>query len=186
MILVVDGNRLPVSHDPTTPNSRLSSWILSIRGSAVAAVFSSFILFEGNLPELALSAIPISALFFAYVSFTPRTAGGRWHPPSIDFVSALLPLSIRVAVILIPILCFESEVFGRPQSLLLALSVGVLRALSWFFVVQTVGSQFCRRSLGVVSRRLTSTPGPIHQLACCSRNINLRYSCCSRSIHRNS
>lgn len=97
-----------------------------------------------SLPDLdvygyALSAIPVVALLVIYITLTPRTDGGSRLLPYVDIERAICPLAIRVAILLLIILNIKTISFGFPRAeILTTMSLGMAKALNWYFVIQTV------------------------------------------------
>ena len=128
----------PPSPSPRTSHSGAGPWANTVWGATITALLASLVLSDGNLPELALSAVPATAGLLAYISFTPRPVDGGRFLPFVDFTEATLQFSMRMTAILAPALCLELVLFGSPGDLMQALLSGLARALSWYFIAQTV------------------------------------------------
>lgn len=89
----------------------------------------------------ALSLVPVAALLAVYIALEPRPRlSNKYYRfiPSFDLEDALLPLSIRVALVLVTVLGLETRALGYPVSSAYTLVVALTKALSWYFAIQTV------------------------------------------------
>ncbi|KAI8631685.1 glycosyltransferase family 90 protein [Xylariaceae sp. FL1651] len=107
--------------------------------TALIAIFAIVALSEWDFSGYAMSAIPVAALFVAYTLLTPRTDKRSHWLQSLDFESAIRPLSLHVVAITTFILGVELILFGFSNSnIMLTLTLGLAKALTWYYTFQVV------------------------------------------------
>lgn len=122
-----------------------SPWFFSplvntVWGTTLASSFAALTLSDWDIEGHALSTIPVAALLVVYVALIPRTEDTHFLP-RIDIEEAIVPLSLRVVVILAAALGMQTAAFGLPSNgIILTLSLGLAKALSWYFTTQMVCS----------------------------------------------
>lgn len=84
------------------------------------------------------SLIPLAALFAVYVCLLPGDADDRQNDP-LNIEESIEPLSLRVVVGLIVALVLYSAAYSAPRpEITSTLLLGLTKALSWHFMIQTV------------------------------------------------
>jgi hypothetical protein len=113
----------------------------------LTALFCTLILSNGDCKGLVLSSIAVVAQFIVYSAFLPRTSESLRLIPYIgSFDETLGPLSWRTLVILSITTCIHTSAFGfSGVHVLSTLSLGAGKALSWYFIAQTVREYLSRR-----------------------------------------
>lgn len=161
-----------------------SSLVNTATGAALATAVALFTTVSGwNLgKEFVLSTIPAAALLVVYVALIPRgstTDSPRFFPRINNVEEDITPLSRRVVVVLVVALGAQGVAFGLPTSTKITptLFLGSVKALSWYFTIQTVCShlppsshtsdithRFSRHDtpLGVPPRRWRHSPSCLH------------------------
>ncbi|SPQ27219.1 a9b004c4-81da-411f-a4bf-bc72ac1d63e1 [Thermothielavioides terrestris] len=120
--------------------SLISSLFHTVRGTALIALLAVIAQPGWTFRQLALSALPVAALFLVYAALIPRTTTGlRFVPSVLDLDEAIGPLSNRVMAILATVLAVQIIGFGVPRTsfVLLAMLLGLAKAFTWHFTIQT-------------------------------------------------
>ncbi|KAK3899729.1 hypothetical protein C8A05DRAFT_17880 [Staphylotrichum tortipilum] len=125
----------PAKAEPSIP------WALANTawGTALVALISVLAQSGWDAGMLILSILPAAALLAVYAAFIPRTvAGPRWLP-QIDVEEDLGSLSSHVALLSVAALGFQTWLFGFPGVgfVVPALLLGLTKACSWYFTIQT-------------------------------------------------
>ena len=122
------------------------SWFFSplantVWGTTLAASFASLTLSNWGLRGSAPSTVPVAALLLVYVALLPRTITSSRFLPLVNIEDAIIPLSSRVVVVLVVALGMQTVAFGFTRSEITpTLSLGLAKALSWYFMTRTVCS----------------------------------------------
>ncbi|RBQ71330.1 hypothetical protein FVER14953_00149 [Fusarium verticillioides] len=123
-----------ISSDPV-PTSPLIS---TIKGTTLVAVLSAFSLSNGDLFGSLASIILVASLFIVYSIFSPDFKVRILSLSSVDIETNIKAIAGRTMVLLLVAAAFQTLVLGPPNSnVILVLFTGLVKALSWFFVVQT-------------------------------------------------
>ncbi len=117
-------------------------WALAntVWGAAPVALISVLAQSDWDAGMLILSILPTAALLAVYAALIPRTvAGPRWLP-QIDVEEDLVPLSSHIALLSVVALGIQTCLFGFPgiDFVVPALLLGLAKAFSWYFTMQTV------------------------------------------------
>lgn len=116
-----------------------STLVNTLSGTAFVAFVAILAVSEGKFMESVISSIPVAALLVVYAALTPRTTENPQLLPRIDIEEDIVPLSSRVVVVLVVILGAQTVAFGLPSNVIMStLQSGVVRAISWYFTIQTV------------------------------------------------
>lgn len=108
-------------------------------GAALPALFSVLTLLNWNFRESPLSIIPAFALLLVYTIFLPRPAKTFSLLPPVTLESAIRPLSVQLLIVMIISILVRNFHYGSLQSGFGAmLSLGLAKALSWYFINKTV------------------------------------------------
>jgi len=108
-------------------------------GLTLAATFLSLTLSDWSLWACAFSALPAAALLIAYVAFIPKSSEDDDFFPYVNIEEAVVHLSLRVLFLLAIVLGIQTFVFGLYiNNLIVTLSLGMTKALSWYFIIKTV------------------------------------------------
>jgi hypothetical protein len=113
----------------------------TVWGTTLVALVAVFAQSDWDIGMLALSILPVAALLVAYLALIPRTdEEGHRFLPHIDIEEDGVPLSLRVAVLLLAALGVQTFAFGLPSPSLVipAFSSGLAKGLCWYFTIQIV------------------------------------------------
>ncbi|KAI9932284.1 hypothetical protein ASPWEDRAFT_154177 [Aspergillus wentii DTO 134E9] len=142
-------------------DSRFSLCVNTVWGTALAASLFTVILSDWDLPGCLLSAVPVAALLVAYVILTPRTDRSILFFPPFDIGDAVLPLSLCVVGVFLIVLCVETVNFGFPQGKALpTLTLGLVKALTWYYTIQTARQSSWRTATALGTFSIISTRNP--------------------------
>lgn len=144
LLLVADRKLRPDA--PRQEWERLSSLANTAWGTSLVALVASLALVYWSARELALLALPVAALLVVYTALIPRTiAGPRILPHIPDLEKAILPLSARLIPMLAMVLGVQAFEFGVSSIDLgiPAFLLGLVKALSWYFTIQSVSVCLC-------------------------------------------
>ncbi|KPM42758.1 hypothetical protein AK830_g3823 [Neonectria ditissima] len=146
-----------------------SSWFSStlvntVWGTALAASFAALTLFNWSLRGSALSTVPVAASLVVYSAFLPRIAKSPRFIPQIDIEDAIAPLSFRVVMVLMVVLCARTMSFGFPQNNVMSTSsLGMAKALAWFYTARTAEYSSWSTATVIGTFGITSTRNPFAQ-----------------------
>ena len=105
------------------------------------ASFAIITVSDWDLRRYAISIFPVAALLVGYITLTPRADKSTSLFPSFDIEYATRPLSLRVVILMLIILGIETIKSDLASSNAIAtLTLGLAKALTWYFIVQTVCS----------------------------------------------
>jgi hypothetical protein len=138
LLLAADRKLRP---DVQRPESGLLALANTAWGTASVALVAILALVYWSALELALLTLPVAALLLVYTALIPRTtAGPRFLPCIPDLEEAILPLSARLVPILAGVLGAQAFAFGFSSIVLgiPAFLLGSVKAVSWYFMIQTV------------------------------------------------
>lgn len=111
----------------------------TVFGTSLTALFAIFAASDWDLRDFALSTIPLVALLLVYVAFIPRTKERTRYLARVNLEEDIFRLSMVVAITLAAILSIQAVAFGLPtKNVTHTLVIGLAKALSWFFTIQTV------------------------------------------------
>ncbi|KAK2855667.1 hypothetical protein FQN49_004965 [Arthroderma sp. PD_2] len=153
----------------TRTSAESESWLFSplantVWGTSLAASIFIFVLSDWDFKGHALSAIPVLTLLGVYVTFMPKTDKSSRYLPSVDIEDAVRPLSLRVVLLLLIALGVEIATFGFPTGgILVTLILGQTKALSWYFIIQTVRSSSWCTAAATGTFSIISTLNPFIQ-----------------------
>jgi hypothetical protein len=121
-----------------------SAWFLSPLGwgMTLSALLATFTLSNGNIRGASLSTVAVAGQLLVYLAFLPRSSTSlRLLPLINDIEEAIIPLSWRAVSVLTVALGAQTMVFGFTSGKVVpTLLLGLAKALSWYFIVQTVRS----------------------------------------------
>ena len=138
LLLAADRKLRP---DAQRSESELSALANTVWGTALVALVATLALVYWSALELALLTLPIAALLLVYTALIPPGITGSRLLPSIpDLEDAILPLSARLVPILAGVLGVQAFTFGFSSIDLgiPAFLLGLVKAFSWYFTLQTV------------------------------------------------
>lgn len=116
-----------------------SPFVNTLWGTALAASFAIVTISDWDLRRYAISIVPVAALLVGYITITPRADKSTSLFPPFDIEHANRPLSLRVVVAMLTILGIGAVKSDLPRSDAVAtLMLGLAKALTWYFIVQTV------------------------------------------------
>lgn len=126
-----------------------SSWLFyplanTLWGSVLVAVLFIITLSDWDFRGHALSALPVLALFGAYLTFMPKSDRKKKASllPDANIEDVVLPVSLRVVPLLLVSLGVEVALFGWPSGGVLAtLILGFAKSLSWYSIIKAVCSR---------------------------------------------
>ncbi|KAL7930755.1 glycosyltransferase family 90 protein [Trichoderma chlorosporum] len=105
-------------------------------GAIVAASFGVLTFSNWSIRAFLLSIIPTAFLFTVYTALLPRNRTSTILP-SVNLEYAIRPLSVRIAILLLIIWGVDLTFFGfNATGIIRTFSLALLKALSWFFVIQ--------------------------------------------------
>jgi hypothetical protein len=112
----------------------------SLWGTGLVALVAVLALWNWSFGELALSTLPAAMLPLVYAALIPRDGGPRLLPFVADIEEAIVLLGARIVIILAMALGIQAFVFGvhSMDIGIPAFSLGLAKALSWYFTIQTV------------------------------------------------
>ncbi|DAA76093.1 TPA_exp: Uncharacterized protein A8136_1130 [Trichophyton benhamiae CBS 112371] len=121
-----------------------SSWLFyplanTLWGTLLVAVLFIITLSDWDFRGHALSALPVLALFGAYLTFMPKSDRKKKASllPDVNAEDAVLPVSLRVVPLLLVSLGVEVVLFGWPSGGVLAtLILGFAKSLSWYSIIK--------------------------------------------------
>ena len=123
---------------------KLDSWPISlllykIWGPVLVAAFSIPTLSDWNPLTYLLSVLPVAALLVVYVAFMPRSIKKYYFLPLVNVEEAIGSLSMRALILSAFVFGVQTVAFGLPtDKITLTLSLGLTKALSWYFMIKTV------------------------------------------------
>ncbi|KAF4439115.1 hypothetical protein F53441_12666 [Fusarium austroafricanum] len=125
-------------YSQSLPSEPLSALINTIWGAALIAVPSVFSLSNGDLIGSLISLVLVVFLLFVYSIFSPEVKIRVLSLPAIDLDATVKAIAVRVYILLFATLVFQAFVLGPPaRDSLVVFFTGFLKALSWFFTIQT-------------------------------------------------
>jgi hypothetical protein len=112
----------------------------SLWGTGLVASVAVLAQWNWSFGELALSTLPAAMLLLVYAALVPRDGGPRLLPSVPDIEEAIVSLGARIVIILAMALGIQAFVFGvhSMDIGILAFSLGLAKALSWYFTIRTV------------------------------------------------
>ncbi|VUC37422.1 unnamed protein product [Clonostachys rosea] len=136
----------------------------TLLGTASTALFGTFTLLDFNLIRFALSTISAVASFTMYLTLIKKGSNHSRHIPHINIREGIEPLSLRVIGTLMFALALKTSVFGCavPQ-VLPTIILGISKAFTWFFVIQTAEHATWRVAVPITSFSILSTIDPYTQ-----------------------
>lgn len=135
------------------------------------ASFAIVTVSDWDLRRYIISILPVVALLVGYITLTPRADKSTSLFPSFDIEHATRPLSLRIVALLLIILGIETINFDLPRSNVVAtLTLGLVKALTWYFIVQTVCSILYQDIYMMLTRLLDSK----FFVAYCNHNRNIQ------------
>lgn len=147
-----------------------SPFVNTIWGTTLVASFAIITVSDWDLRRYAISILPVVALFVGYITLTPRADKSTSLFPSFDIEHATRPLSLRVVGLMLIILGIETIKSDLPRSNIVAtLTMGFAKALTWYFIVQTVCSVLYQETYMMLTRLLDSKLF----VAYCNHNRNI-------------
>lgn len=113
-----------------------------IWSTTLIALFCTLTLSNGGAQGSVLSSIAVVAQFIVYAAFLPKTITSSRLIPTIDDIEdAIVPFAWRAVVTLTIAMCIHTTIFGFTMlDISSTLLLGMAKALSWYFVAQTVCS----------------------------------------------
>jgi hypothetical protein len=116
-----------------------SPLIRTIKGTTLVAVLSVFSLSNGDLFGSLISIILVASLFVVYSILIPDFKVRILSLSSVDIETNIKAIAGRTIILLLASLAFQNLVLGPPNGdLILVFFTGLVKALSWFFTIQTV------------------------------------------------
>lgn len=157
-----------------------SPFVNTIWGTALVASFAIITVSDWDLRRYAISILPVVAILVGYITLTPRADKNTSLFPSFDIEHATRPLSLRVVALMLIILGIETIKSDLPRSTVVAtLTLGLVKALTWYFIVQTVCSILCQETYMMLTRLLDSKLF----VAYCNHNRNVQPTIHSQPLH---
>lgn len=122
-------------------SSSFSPLVDKVWGRTLVASFAILTLSDWDLRGFASSTCPVAGLLVVYIAFIPRTTEESHFLPQINIERAIVPLSLRILIILVLAFSAQTIAFGLPDDVTMpALSLGLIKAFSWYFTIRTVRS----------------------------------------------
>lgn len=134
------------SHPSVSNAWSFSSLISSTWGMILTASFTIFTLSDWSLSAHLWSVIPAIALLIIYIALIPRITESTYLVPLVDIEESIIPLSLRITLVLLSVLGAETALIGFPKNRVAStLILGLIKALSWYFITQAVSIFSCQR-----------------------------------------
>ncbi|KAI4141526.1 MAG: hypothetical protein LQ341_003505 [Variospora aurantia] len=133
----------------------------TIWSNILVASYIILTLSNRNTRRSVLSIIPTAALLVVYLALIPRPVKDSRFLPAIDIEHDIVPLSMRVAIVLISALGIEAVAVGpSTTSVAPTLMLGLAKAMSWYLMaLMTRYTSWCVAT-GIGTFSLTSTYDP--------------------------